>query len=74
MDSAAGDDIYTSLRALVRLRYSARGFSYLPRQPVRSLLSGRKRSPLPPASTMVKILAIDGPIVAGRRMNRKDAE
>jgi len=40
------EDIYTSLPALVRLRYSARGFSYLPRQPVRSLLVGRKRSKL----------------------------
>ena len=44
--SSKDDDIYTSLQALVRLRYSARGFSYLPRQPVRSLLSGRKRSRL----------------------------
>lgn len=42
----SGDAIYTNLRALMRLRYSARGFSYLPRQPVRSLLSGRKRSRL----------------------------
>jgi uncharacterized protein (DUF58 family) len=42
----AGDDIYTNLSALMRLRYSARGFSYLPHQPVRSLLSGRKRSRL----------------------------
>jgi len=40
------EDVYTSLHALVRLRYTARGFSYLPRQPVRSLLSGRKRSRL----------------------------
>jgi uncharacterized protein (DUF58 family) len=40
------EDIYTNLRALVRLRYGARGFSYLPRQSVRSLLSGRKRSRL----------------------------
>ncbi len=39
-------DVYTSLHALVRLRYTARGFSYLPRQPVGSLLSGRKRSRL----------------------------
>lgn len=46
MTDATGDDIYTNLRALMRLRYSARGFSYLPRQPVRSLLSGRKRSRL----------------------------
>ena len=46
MAPAADEDIYTSLRALMRLRYSARGFSYLPRQPVRSLLSGRKRSRL----------------------------
>jgi len=42
----ASDDIYTNLRALVRLRYTAQGFSYLPRQSVRSLLSGRKRSRL----------------------------
>ena len=46
MAPAADENIYTSLRALMRLRYSARGFSYLPRQPVRSLLSGRKRSRL----------------------------
>jgi uncharacterized protein (DUF58 family) len=46
VNGTGGDDIYTSLRALMRLRYSARGFSYLPRQPVRSLLSGRKRSRL----------------------------
>jgi uncharacterized protein (DUF58 family) len=46
MSSSAGNDVYTSLQALMRLRYSARGFSYLPRQPVRSLLSGRKRSRL----------------------------
>jgi len=46
MSDHPDEDIYTSLRALMRLRYSARGFSYLPRQPVRSLLSGRKRSRL----------------------------
>lgn len=38
--------VYTNLHALVRLRYAARGFSYLPKQPVRSLLAGRKRSRL----------------------------
>ncbi len=42
----AAEDVYTSLQALTRLRYDARGFSYLPRQPVRSLLTGRKRSRL----------------------------
>jgi len=46
MSDHPDEDIYTNLRALMRLRYSARGFSYLPRQPVRSLLSGRKRSRL----------------------------
>jgi uncharacterized protein (DUF58 family) len=40
------EGIYTDLHALVRLRYTAGGFSYLPRQPVRSLLAGRKRSKL----------------------------
>ncbi len=43
-ESAKG--IYIDLPTLVRLRYNARGFSYLPRQPIRSLLSGRKRSRL----------------------------
>jgi len=37
---------YTHLRDLIRLRYQARGFSYLPSQPVHSVLSGRKRSRL----------------------------
>ena len=46
MHTPTGEDIYTNLHALVRLRYTARGFNYLPRQPVRSLLSGRKRSRL----------------------------
>lgn len=46
MPTATNEDIYTSLHDLVRLRYTAGGFSYLPRQPVRSLLAGRKRSKL----------------------------
>lgn len=46
MCAAAAEGIYTDLHALVRLRYTARGFSYLPRRSVRSLLSGRKRSRL----------------------------
>lgn len=46
MTVSTDEDIYTNLHALVRLRYTAQGFSYLPRQPVRSLLSGRKRSRL----------------------------
>lgn len=46
MTDATGEDIYTNLHALVRLRFTAQGFNYLPRQPVRSLLSGRKRSKL----------------------------
>lgn len=37
---------YTSVRELARLRYHATGFSYLPKQPVGSVLSGRKRSRL----------------------------
>jgi uncharacterized protein (DUF58 family) len=46
MGDPTDEDIYTNLRALVRLRFTARGFSYLPRQPVHSVLSGRKRSRL----------------------------
>lgn len=46
MPDQAQDTIYTKLQDLVRLRHTAGGFSYLPRQPVNSLLAGRKRSKL----------------------------
>ena len=46
MKDSTSEDIYTNLHALARLRFTAQGFSYLPQQPVRSLLSGRKRSRL----------------------------
>lgn len=38
--------IYTDTPSLVRLKRDAHGFSFLPRQPMHSLLSGRKRSRL----------------------------
>ncbi|MDJ0877477.1 MAG: DUF58 domain-containing protein [Halieaceae bacterium] len=38
--------IYTDTASLARLRHDAHGFSLLPRQPLSSLLSGRKRSRL----------------------------
>lgn len=38
--------VQTSLEALVRLKAEARGFSFLPRQPVTSLLAGRHASRL----------------------------
>ena len=41
-----GAGVHTSLKRLVGLRYHARGFSYIPRQPVHSVLAGRKRSRL----------------------------
>jgi uncharacterized protein (DUF58 family) len=46
MSIPTNEDVYTNLHALVRLRFAAHGFSYLPKQPLRSLLSGRKRSRL----------------------------
>ena len=46
MSVDANSQIYTNLQDLVRLRYTAGGFSYLPRQPIRSQLAGRKRSKL----------------------------
>jgi len=39
-------DIYASLKDLVRLQHQAAGFSFLPRQPVHSVLSGRHTSRL----------------------------
>ena len=38
--------VYVSVAQLVRLQYQAKGFSFLPRQPVHSVLTGRKRSKL----------------------------
>jgi len=38
--------VYVSLHDLIRLQYQATGFSFLPRQPVHSLLSGRHGSRL----------------------------
>ena len=36
--------VHVDLKSLIRLRAQARGFSFLPRQPVKSLLSGRHAS------------------------------
>jgi uncharacterized protein (DUF58 family) len=44
--SSANPGVYAELGELVRLRAQARGFSFLPRQPVHSLLSGRHASRL----------------------------
>src|SRR5262249_32196007 len=38
--------VYTTLDDLVRLKFSARNFSFLPRQPIHSLLAGRHASRL----------------------------
>ncbi len=38
------EGVYVSLEELIRLQYRAQGFSFLPRQPVHSLLSGRHAS------------------------------
>ncbi len=44
MNEAAG--VYVSLNQLIKLQYKARGFSFLPKQPLDSLLSGRHASRL----------------------------
>ena len=36
--------VYVSLEDLIRIRHRTRGFSFLPRQPVHSLLAGRHAS------------------------------
>ncbi len=43
---AAGTGVYTSLQELALLRLRASGFSFLPRQPLHSLLAGRHASRL----------------------------
>ena len=46
MTQAAGARIHVTLDRLLRLRHRAKGFSFLPRQPVDSLLTGRHASRL----------------------------
>jgi hypothetical protein len=38
--------VYANLDELVRLQFKARGFSFLPKQPIHSLLAGRHASRL----------------------------
>jgi uncharacterized protein (DUF58 family) len=46
VNSSKTEDIYVTTEDLVRLQYKARGFSFLPRQPMHSLFSGRHASRL----------------------------
>ena len=46
MSAPAAPGVYAELDDLVRLRYRARGYSFLPRQPVHSVLAGRHASRL----------------------------
>lgn len=46
MAAAPDPLVYAELKALIRLQHDARGFSFLPRQPLKSLLAGRHRSKL----------------------------
>jgi uncharacterized protein (DUF58 family) len=43
-EPAPAPGVYAHLPDLIRLQYQARGFSFLPRQPVHSILSGRHSS------------------------------
>ncbi|QOL25094.1 DUF58 domain-containing protein [Thalassotalea sp. LPB0316] len=43
-EQALDERIHTSLKHLMRLKHHAHGFSFLPKQPVKSVLMGRKRS------------------------------
>lgn len=46
MESRLPDGVYVQLDELVRLQFKASGFSFLPRQPIHSVLSGRYASKL----------------------------
>ncbi len=43
---ASQSGVYTSLAELVKLQYKAKGFSFLPKQPIHSMLAGRHASRL----------------------------
>jgi len=45
-DGAQTEGVYVQLDELVRLQYKASGFSFLPKQPIHSVLSGRHASKL----------------------------
>ncbi len=45
-DNSLDPDLYVDMETLRRLRYEARGFSFLPRQPATSALSGKNASRL----------------------------
>ena len=38
------EGVYAELKDLIRLKHQGQGFSFLPRQPVHSLLAGQKTS------------------------------
>lgn len=46
MDKESTQGVYTNLQELMKLRYKASGYSFLPRQPVHSMLTGRHASRL----------------------------
>jgi uncharacterized protein (DUF58 family) len=46
IEQKAPVEVYTNLQTLIKLQYEIRGFSFLPKQPVQSLLTGRHRSKL----------------------------
>ena len=46
MANEAKQGVYTNVQELMKLRYKASGYSFLPRQPVHSLLTGRHASRL----------------------------
>jgi uncharacterized protein (DUF58 family) len=46
MADSAAQGVYTSVQELIKLPGEARGFSFLPRQPVHGLLTGRHASRL----------------------------
>jgi len=45
-EQSASNGVYASLEELIRLQYEASGFSFLPRQPMHSLLAGHRASRL----------------------------
>ena len=43
-EEVAAPGVYVTLDELIRLQFKARGFSFLPKQPIHSLLAGRHAS------------------------------
>jgi hypothetical protein len=62
-DADQKSNVYVSLQDLIKLQYEIRGFSFLPKQPVQSQLTGKHRSKLRVAGDLISMKYARMPMV-----------